>query len=143
MQSKPGIKYFIHSLVWRHSRRIQNFITLQGLIKTPQKFISLWETVKTTIKLCKRFFFHKINKKMQSKPGIKYFIHSLVWRHSRRIQNFITLQGLIKTPQKFIQGSFSIKRKYATKPGMTFWPQVSFKRHFGFQVNNSTGHTLL
>ena len=30
----------------------------------------------TTVKLCKRFFFHKNNKNMQSKPGMKYFEHS-------------------------------------------------------------------
>ena len=29
-------------------------------------------------KLCKRSFFHKINKNMQSNPGMKYFVHSRV-----------------------------------------------------------------
>ena len=37
---------------------------------------------------CKRFFFHKINKNLQRKPGMKYFVHLQVWRHSRRIQSF-------------------------------------------------------
>ena len=53
-------------------------------------FISSWDIIKATIKLCKKFFFHKINKNMQRKPGMKCFVHSRVWRHSRRIQNFVT-----------------------------------------------------
>ena len=35
-----------------------------------------------------RFFFHKINKNMQRKPGVKCFLPSLVCRHLRQIQNF-------------------------------------------------------
>ena len=35
--------------------------------------------VKSNIRLCERFFLHKINEDMQRKPGIKYFVHSLVW----------------------------------------------------------------
>ena len=34
--------------------------------------------VKTTIKVCKRFFFHKINNNMQRKVEIKCFARSLV-----------------------------------------------------------------
>ena len=27
MQKKPGVKCFVHSRAWCHSRRIQNFVT--------------------------------------------------------------------------------------------------------------------
>ena len=53
-------------------------------------FMSIWETVKTTIRLCKKFFVHKINKNMQRKPWMKCFVHSWVQRHSSQIQNFVT-----------------------------------------------------
>ena len=75
---------------------------------------NLWEMVKTTIKLCKRFFSHKINnynKSMQRKPGMNCFAHSRVWRHSHQIQNcnFVTSWELIKILQDFAQSRFSIK----------------------------------
>ena len=74
-------------------------------------FIRSWEMHKTTIKLCKRFFFHKIKRIMGRKPGMKYFVHSRLWSHLRQVQNcnFITLWELIKTPQSFEQGPSCIK----------------------------------
>ena len=41
-------------------------------------FICSAKMVKRNIRLCRRFFLHKINEDMQRKPGIKYFVHSLV-----------------------------------------------------------------
>ena len=61
------------------------------------------------MKLCKKFFFHKINKNMQRKPGLKCYIHSRVWRHLRQIQNFIPSWELIKTSQNFVQAFLSVK----------------------------------
>ena len=75
-------------------------------------FISTWEMGKATIKLCKKFFFHKFNKNTQRKPWMKCFVHSLVSRHltlDSKLCNFITLWELIKAPQNFVQGTFSIK----------------------------------
>ena len=46
--------------------------------------------VKNTIKLCKRFFFHKINKNMQEKPAVECLVHSRVRLHLCQIQNFVT-----------------------------------------------------
>ena len=40
------------------------------------KLLSSWEMVKTTIKLCKKFFFHEINKNMQGEPWVKCFVYS-------------------------------------------------------------------
>ena len=34
--------------------------------------------VKTTIKLCEKFFFLKTNKNLLRKPGLKCFVHSRV-----------------------------------------------------------------
>ena len=70
--------------------------------------ISSWEMVKTTIKLCKRFFFHKINKNMQRKPGMKYFVHLQVWCHSLWIQNSARPD---QNTTNFVQGCFSIKSR--------------------------------
>ena len=54
--------------------------------------------VKATMKLCKRLFFRKIKKNMQGKSGMKYFTHSRVWRHSHRIQDFVTY-NFVRTDQ--------------------------------------------
>ena len=56
-----------------------------------RNFISSWKMVKNTIKLHSILFLHKINKKVQGKPAVKYFVHSRVWRHLRWIQNFVNL----------------------------------------------------
>ena len=38
-----------------------------------RNFISSCEMFKTTIKLCQRFFFHKINKNTRVKPEVKCY----------------------------------------------------------------------
>ena len=62
--------------------------------------------VKITKKECERFLFHKINKNMH--VLIKYFVRSLVWCHSRQIQNFVTLWELIRTSQNLVLRFFSL-----------------------------------
>ena len=52
--------------------------------------LSSWKMVKNTAKVWRRFFFSKINKNMQRKPGLKHFLYWRVWRHLRHIQNFVT-----------------------------------------------------
>ena len=46
-------------------------------------FISWWEMIKTTLKLCKRLFFIKLTKNMQRKPGMKCSVYLQVrWLHN-------------------------------------------------------------
>ena len=75
-------------------------------------FISLWKIVKNTINFCWRFFLHKINKNMERKPGVKYFLTfagmtSLTL--NSKFSSFINSWKLIKTPQSFVWVSFYIK----------------------------------
>ena len=73
-------------------------------------FSSSWKIVTNTIKLCRKFILHKINKNMKRKPGMKYIVHWQVWRHIKfKLCNFITSLKLIKTPKTFVQSSFFIK----------------------------------
>ena len=46
--------------------------------------------VKTTIKLCKKFFLHKSNKNVQRKPGLKCLVYSRVDVIHARFQIFVT-----------------------------------------------------
>ena len=68
--------------------------------------------VKNTAKLYRTLFLHKTNKKMQRKPGMKFFAHSRVWRQLSWIQNFVTwyFHEIWPKPHRNpVQGSFSIK----------------------------------
>ena len=84
------------------------YIEIQFNYLKLRNFISSWEMVKTTIKLCKRFFFHKIKKNMQRKPRMKYFIHLQVWCHSLWIQNSARTD---QNTTKWVQVCFSIKSR--------------------------------
>ena len=48
----------------------------------------------------------------------------------------------MKTPQIFVQGSFSMKLKLCHKNRDNFLASGPFNNQFGFRVYNSTGHTL-
>lgn len=81
------------------------------------------------IKLCKRFFSHKINKDMQIKPGMKFlhfctFLGMTSLASDSNLCNFITSWELIKTLQISPQGH---KNFYAIKTKVNFWSQVPFK----------------
>ena len=65
--------------------------------------------VKTTIKLCKMFFFHVINKNMQRKLGMKCL--------DSKLCNFVTSLELIKTPQNFVQYSRSSHQRCSMEKG--------------------------
>ena len=54
--------------------------------------------VKNTIKLCRKFILHKINKNMKRKPGVECFVLPRVWRYLRRIQN-LQVHNFVKTDQ--------------------------------------------
>ena len=88
----------------------------------------------------KRFFINKNNKNIQRKSRMKCFVHSRVWRHSltldSKLCNFITSWELIKTPQNFLQDSFSIKSlKLCYKNGVSFWPQGPFKKDIKYWLS--------
>ena len=74
-------------------------------------FISSWKIIKNTIKPCRRLLLHKINRNMQRKSRLKCFVHSRydVITLNSKLYNFITLWKLMKTPQNFLQGSFSVR----------------------------------
>ena len=62
-------------------------------------YISSLEIVKMTIKLCKRFFFHEINKNMQIMFCTLAGMTSLT--PDTKLRNFINSWTLIKTPHHF------------------------------------------
>ena len=63
--------------------------------------------IKNAIKFLKRIFLYKINKIMQKKTVAKFmFLQGC--HHLNRIQNFVTLWKMIKSPSNFAVYSFSI-----------------------------------
>ena len=93
-------------------------------------FISSRKKVKDTITLFRKFIFHKINKKFEKKTSGKMFctfagMTSLA--SNSKLCNFVTSLKLVKTPQNFVQGSFSIKLMKICHEKVKFWSQVPFK----------------
>ena len=86
---------YVFSRVWRHIRR-DNHSKLRN-------FINSWEMAKTTIKRCKW-----LNWKTRDELLCAFAGMTSLTRDSK-LCNFITWWELIKTPQNFIQGSFSTK----------------------------------
>ena len=94
--------------------------------------------VKTTIKLC-NFFFHKISttgaKKTRAEMFCKFTVVTSLAPNSK-LCNFITSWELIKTPQNFLQDSFSIKSlKLCYKNGVSFWPQGPSKKDIKYWLS--------
>ena len=78
-------------------------------------FINSIKIVKNIIKLCKVFCFHKISKNIKKKKKKNRsgmfcsFVCMTSFTPNSKFCNFITLWILIKTPQNFVQGLFSIE----------------------------------
>ena len=95
---------YVYSRVWHHLRwdKIIDHSKFRN-------FTSSWEMAKATIKLCRRFIFHKINRKNAKKTTDEFFCTfagmTLLTPNSE-LCNFITSGQLIKTPQNFVQSSF-------------------------------------
>ena len=85
--------------------------------------------VKTTIKFCKSFFFYEINKNMQEKRTKCFYICGMTsLTLDSKHCNFITSEELIKTPQNFVQDSFSKKSlRSCHKHRGGFWPKDPFE----------------
>ena len=65
--------------------------------------------VKNTTKLYRRLFLRKTNTKKQGKP-VENILHIRGYDVTyAEFKTFITSRNLTKTPQNFVQGSFSIK----------------------------------
>ena len=104
---KPRLAYFLYllaymaSLMLRYSLIIENFATSW----VRKKY------TKNAIKLIRRFFLHKSNKKCKKTTGEMFciFAGTTSLTLNSKLYNFITSRNLIKTPQNYAQGSFSIK----------------------------------
>ena len=95
-----------------------------------RNFISSWKMVKNTIKFY-RLFLNKTNKTRVEMFCTSAGMTSLTL--NPRLRNFITPGNLIKTPQNFIQGSFSIKlTKNGIKAEVEVWAQVPIKEKLRF-----------
>ena len=63
--------------------------------------------VRNTIKLCIRFFLHKIKKQRKTGEMFSTFAGMTSLTSNWKLFNFINLRKLTKTPKNFVQGSYS------------------------------------
>ena len=76
-----------------------------------RKFISLWKINQNTIKLYRRIFFYKANKKCKKTRGEMFctFAGMTSLMLNSKLYIFITYWNLIKVRQNFVKDPFSIK----------------------------------
>ena len=60
--------------------------------------------VKNTVKICRKFIHHKINKNIKRKLGVKCFANEMMSLASAT--NLMTSLKLTKTPKNFVQRFF-------------------------------------
>ena len=84
--------------------------------------------VKINIKLLWRYFLHKINKSMRKNSSEMFYTFAGVMPplSISNLSNFITSWKLVKLPQNFAQGSFSIKLRFWHQIPLTIFPKHSF-----------------